>query len=233
MASSGGCSQRLLRVASNACSKQGQEDARLLRFIRALFNASHGIYGAPRVFLDLREAGETCSKHRVARLMRESGFAQALHGYRNQACIDRQAVGVDPEPASAAVHGHAPEQGVGNRCDLHSHLARLALSGCGDGLVFPEDHWLVDEPDDPSRTRSRCRSNGGLSPPPEEHVDSFGSGHAIRERCLEALLQVKPTRTEHEPQGNCWNSIYDSLERCLRPDPCWDWWNAFALTCRP
>src|SRR5437016_5019642 len=25
----------------------------------------------PRVFLDLREAGETCSKHRVARLMRE------------------------------------------------------------------------------------------------------------------------------------------------------------------
>jgi putative transposase len=32
--------------------------------------ASHGIYGSPRVFLDLREAGETCSKHRVARLMR-------------------------------------------------------------------------------------------------------------------------------------------------------------------
>ena len=43
--------------------------------------ASHGIYGAPRVFLDLREAGETCSKHRVARLMREANL-RALHGYR-------------------------------------------------------------------------------------------------------------------------------------------------------
>jgi putative transposase len=43
---------------------------RLLRLIRASFVASQGIYGAPRVFLDLREAGETCSKHRVARLMR-------------------------------------------------------------------------------------------------------------------------------------------------------------------
>ena len=47
-------------------SNRAQEDARLLRLIRASFVASHGIYGAPRVFLDLREAGETCSKHRVA-----------------------------------------------------------------------------------------------------------------------------------------------------------------------
>ncbi len=38
-------------------SDRGQEDVRLLRLIRASFTASHGIYGAPRVFLDLREAG--------------------------------------------------------------------------------------------------------------------------------------------------------------------------------
>jgi putative transposase len=44
-------------------SNRSQEDARLLRLVRASIIASHGIYGAPRVFLDLREAGETCSKH--------------------------------------------------------------------------------------------------------------------------------------------------------------------------
>ncbi len=62
-------------------SNHGQEDARLLRLIRASFIASHGIYGSLRVFLDLREAGETCSKHRVARLMRENNL-RALHGFR-------------------------------------------------------------------------------------------------------------------------------------------------------
>ena len=80
---------RLLGVApsgyyawlAHPVSNRAQEDARLLRLIRASFTASHGIYGAPRVFLDLREAGETCSKHRVARLMRENGL-RALHGYR-------------------------------------------------------------------------------------------------------------------------------------------------------
>lgn len=59
------------------------EDVRLLRLIRASFTASQGIYGTPRVFLDLREAGETCSKHRVARLMRENGL-RALHGYHTR-----------------------------------------------------------------------------------------------------------------------------------------------------
>ncbi len=87
---------RLLEVAPSGyyewcqhpLSNRAQEDARLLRLIRASFTASHGIYGAPRVFLDLREAGETCSKHRVARLMRENDL-RALHGYR----VRRWAVG--------------------------------------------------------------------------------------------------------------------------------------------
>jgi putative transposase len=80
---------RELRVAQSGyypwlkrpISNHDQEDARLLRLIRASFVASHGIYGARRVFLDLREAGETCSKHRVARLMRENQL-RALSGFR-------------------------------------------------------------------------------------------------------------------------------------------------------
>ena len=64
-------------------SNRAQDDARLLRLIHASFTASHGIYGSPRVFLDLREAGETCSKHRVARLMRVNKI-RALHGYRTR-----------------------------------------------------------------------------------------------------------------------------------------------------
>jgi putative transposase len=85
---------RLLGVApsgyyawlNNPMSDRAKEDARLLRLIRASFMASQGVYGAPRVFLDLREAGETCSKHRVARLMRENNL-RAVPGYRTRRYI--------------------------------------------------------------------------------------------------------------------------------------------------
>lgn len=63
-------------------SDRAVEDQRLLGLIRASYTASHGVYGAPRIFLDLREAGETCSKHRVARIMR-ANHLRARYGYRN------------------------------------------------------------------------------------------------------------------------------------------------------
>lgn len=62
-------------------SDHDQEDIRLLRLIKHSFNQSHGVYGAPRIFLDLRESGETCSKNRIERLMRENGI-RAQAGYR-------------------------------------------------------------------------------------------------------------------------------------------------------
>lgn len=82
---------RLLEVAPSGyyawlkkpVSDRAKEDKRLLRLIRASFAASQGVYGAPRVFLDLREAGETCSKNRVARLMRENNI-RAQPGYRTR-----------------------------------------------------------------------------------------------------------------------------------------------------
>src|SRR4029077_3418319 len=102
-------------------SNRAQEDARLLRLIRASFVASHGIDGAPRVFLDVREAGETCSKHRVARLMREANL-RALHGYRTR----RWAVGkpsvLIPNLLQRQFTVTRPNKGVGDGHHLYSDL---------------------------------------------------------------------------------------------------------------
>lgn len=62
-------------------SDRAIDDIRLLELIRASYAASSGVYGSPRVFLDLREAGETCGRNRVARIMR-SNKIKALRGYK-------------------------------------------------------------------------------------------------------------------------------------------------------
>ena len=62
-------------------SERAKEDLRLLKLILASYQASNGVYGAPRVLLDLRELGETCSKHRVEKIMRVNKI-RTLHGYR-------------------------------------------------------------------------------------------------------------------------------------------------------
>jgi len=78
---------RVLRVAPSGyyawlkqpLSKRAQEDVHVLRLSRAWFVASQGTYGAPRVFLDLREAGDVQQASRRAASARESaGSASRL-----------------------------------------------------------------------------------------------------------------------------------------------------------
>ncbi len=62
-------------------SDRAIEDERLLALIRESYDASGRIYGSPRVFLDLREAGERIGRKRVARIMREHRI-RAIRGYK-------------------------------------------------------------------------------------------------------------------------------------------------------
>jgi putative transposase len=62
-------------------SDRAIEDRRLLGMIRDSYTGSSGVYGYPRVFADLRETGEACGRHRVARIMREHRI-KALRGYK-------------------------------------------------------------------------------------------------------------------------------------------------------
>lgn len=62
-------------------SDREKENGRLLGLISDSYAASRGVYGARRVFADLREAGESCGKQRVAGLMRTYKI-KALRGYK-------------------------------------------------------------------------------------------------------------------------------------------------------
>jgi putative transposase len=59
------------------------EDQRLLTLIRQFYIASGATYGSPWIHRDMREAGETCSVHRVARIMRENKL-KAQIGYKRR-----------------------------------------------------------------------------------------------------------------------------------------------------
>lgn len=81
-----GCARRFLCLATPAKFKPCNQDERLLGLIRDSYVASGGVYGSPRVFADLREAGETCDKHRVERIMRNHKI-QAIRGYKSTKAV--------------------------------------------------------------------------------------------------------------------------------------------------
>ncbi len=64
-------------------SKRAIEDERLLKLIQESFVASGGTYGSPMIHQDLREQGERCGVHRVARVMRQAGIRAEI-GYKRR-----------------------------------------------------------------------------------------------------------------------------------------------------
>ena len=64
-------------------SNHAIEDQRLLTRIKEFYIASGGTYGSPWIQRDLRDAGESCSVHRVAKIMRENRL-RAQIGYKRR-----------------------------------------------------------------------------------------------------------------------------------------------------
>lgn len=64
-------------------SERARNDQRLLGLIKHAWLESGGIYGYRKIHQDLREIGEACGKHRVARLMHREGL-RSQTGYRRR-----------------------------------------------------------------------------------------------------------------------------------------------------
>ena len=62
-------------------SPRAKANGKLTNQIREFYDQSMGIYGSPRIFCDLKEAGVVCSENRVARLMR-SAKIKSVRGYK-------------------------------------------------------------------------------------------------------------------------------------------------------
>ncbi|MBM6757054.1 IS3 family transposase, partial [Collinsella tanakaei] len=74
-------------------------DAELAAAISEIYTASRGIHGAPKVLQELKRAGVRTSRKRVARIMRESGWAGTTRG-----CAKRPKGGARqaaPQPCAA------------------------------------------------------------------------------------------------------------------------------------
>lgn len=58
-------------------SERAKRDAELVVKIQAVFDGNRQVYGRPRIFADLKEAGEEVGEKRVGRLMKQEGIQGA------------------------------------------------------------------------------------------------------------------------------------------------------------
>ena len=161
-------------------SDRAIEDLQLLALIRASYIASGGVYGSPHVFGDLREAGETCGKHRVARIMRMSKI-KALRGYKAPRHIDGRPSIISPNTLNRKFTDAPDRVWVTDITYLRTWQGWLYRGR--HGSVRAQDRGVVDEADAGARAGPGCAADGAVATQaPTRGPGSLGSRHAVRQR---------------------------------------------------
>lgn len=66
------------RHSQSKSSKTAEENAKILDEIKSIYKASRGTYGSPRICAELRDNGKTCSRKRVAKIMKGNGIVAKM-----------------------------------------------------------------------------------------------------------------------------------------------------------
>ncbi|QGT78990.1 IS3 family transposase [Guyparkeria halophila] len=125
-------------------SRRQREDRRLLGVIKQSWLESGGVYGYRKIHHDLRDLGERCGKHRVARLMRGEGL-KSQTGYRRRPGFrgGRPAV-VAPNHLQQQFDVSAPNQAwVTDITYIRTHEGWLYLSVVLDLFSRPVVGWSM------------------------------------------------------------------------------------------
>jgi transposase InsO family protein len=109
-------------------SARQREDAAMAAKIEVAHRASRGIYGAPRIVVDLREAGTPISKRRCARLMR----AQGLKGKKKHRRRPRTTDSRHTQPIAANLIAERPTPTGPNQC----WLTDITFLQTGEGWLY-------------------------------------------------------------------------------------------------
>ena len=77
-------------------SQHAQADGELAEQIQAAYHANRGLYGSPRLHVELQDLGIRCSRKRVARLMRKRGLMARRARHRTRTTLGNPYAHVAP-----------------------------------------------------------------------------------------------------------------------------------------
>lgn len=80
----------VLRLATHPPSARTQDNTRLVARMRDLHTQHDGVLRSPRIWEELRYAGEGCDRHRVAHLMRQFDYIKCRHNPRQRRRLKMQ-----------------------------------------------------------------------------------------------------------------------------------------------
>lgn len=201
-------------------SRRSRENRALEDRIRVMHADSHGIYGSPKIHLDLNEDGVRCGKNRVARIMREAGIRSRIKKKFKATTDSRHNLPVAPNLLNQDFSVDAPDRTwVGDITYIHTQQGWLYLAVLLDLFNRQVVGWATSS----RLTRQLAIDALGMaldSRKPESgliHHSDRGSQYASRD--YQRLLSRNGMICSMSRKGNCYdNAVAESFFHLLKTE---------------
>jgi putative transposase len=201
-------------------SEHARSDAELAEEIRAASHTHRGFYGSPRLFVELHEQGISCSRKRVARLMREQGRYAHRHAHRTRTTWSEPGARIAPNLLNQDFVASRPnEKWTGDITAVWTYEGWLCLAVVLDPFSRQVVGWAMAATQDETLVAMAFRM-AWLSRRPAAgllfHSDrgSQSTSDAYQSLLRDAQVTVSMSRT-----GNCYdNAVTESFFGALKTE---------------
>ena len=169
-------------------SARAKRDAELVLKIRKAYDEYRQVYGRPRLYAELKEAGEVVGEKRVGRLMKQEGEPEA-----SGAEDDPAERGCSPCSRSrrTELHGRRTRPALGRRHHVYPGFRRVPLPGRRARCVEPPSERLGHGDAPAHGARPRLSEHGRLAAPARASDPSLGPRHATQVQEVVATPQER------------------------------------------
>ncbi len=198
-------------------SAREQANQKLVARIHKIFVDKYKAYGSPRIWDDLRDAGETCSVNRVARLMREQGIA----AHRKPRYIVTTESGgttlAEPNLLNRRFRPGKVPAWVADLTYVRTYEGVLYLAVVLKLSSRRVIGWAMGNTPAGQLTLDALRMAIGTTPPEKGLIHHSDRGGHYMSKGYQALVRRQGMLVSMSRKGNCWdNAVVESFFATLK-----------------
>jgi putative transposase len=201
-------------------SQHARADAELAEQLQAAYHAHRKVYGSPRLYVELHEQGISCSRKRVARLMRELGLCARCARHRTRTTCCDPAARVAPNVLKRQFMAVQPnEKWTGDITAIWTYEGWLYLAVVLDLFSRRVVGWAMAATQDEKLVEMAWRMALLQRRPEAGLLFHSDRGSQYTSEAYQALLAEAQVTVSMSRTGNCYdNAVTESFFSTLKTE---------------
>ena len=202
-------------------SARQQADEQLLGAIQAIYQQHRRLYGSPRIHAELKKQGWSCSRKRVARLMRQAHLASVRQGHRRHQTSDsKHPYAVATNVLDRQFEAQRPNQKwVADMTYIPTQNGWLYLAAVLDLFSRRIIGWAMSAHCDARLVQNALHMALSHRQPRADLLHHSDRGSQYAAHSYQALLADQHITVSMSRKGNCYdNAVMESFFRTLKAE---------------